>query len=195
MTDSRHRTSTSDVVAGAPTAPARELPKPRPAAPRRTGRQIGPVGTVTRVVLGGGFLAWGLLVPHRHPLLDLPGAGSRVWGALVGLVVLPALLTVAVRLRGRTAAPLRLGSSEAACCVTGVLVLASFVAPIAILTFVGGTMLLLAGTGRGGCEVMAVPNLLLGRRDYLACLGVSQIDAWERRRSRDRASRSIGDAG
>jgi hypothetical protein len=194
MTETSNRTSSPDVVAARVQSTDGERPVARVAAMPRGRRQIGPVGTVTRVVVAGGFLSWGLLVPHRHPWLDLPGAGSRPWGLLVGLVALPALITALVRLRGRTAKPLRLGP-EAACLVTGVLVLASFVAPVAVLTFIGGTMLLLAVVGRGGCEVMAVSNLVLGRHDYLACLAVSQIDVWEARRARSRSLRPADEVG
>jgi hypothetical protein len=147
-----------------------------------TGRRIGPWGTATRLVAGAGGVAWGLAVPHHHPLFDLPLAGSRLWGALAGVVVLPVLMTLLIALRGRSAPPLRLGHGAACLVTVGVVVLVQ-VFPVAILTWIGSTLLLLAVLGRGGCEVLAAPNLLLRRSDYLACLPFTPIDAWEARRA------------
>jgi hypothetical protein len=97
-----------------PADPARTDTRETKAAPAyRWGRRIGPWGTTTRLVAGAAAVAWALAVPHAHPLFDLPGAGSRLWGSVVGLVLLPALLTVAVALRGRSARPLRLGHGHA----------------------------------------------------------------------------------
>lgn len=147
-----------------------------------TGRRIGPWGTATRTLAGAAGVAWGLAVPHHHPLFDLPLSGSRVWGAVAGVVVLPALMTLLIALRGRSAPPLRLGHGPALLVAAGVLVVAQ-IFPVAILTWIGATLLLLAAFGRGGCEVLAVPNLLLRRGDYLVCLPFTPIDAWESRRA------------
>jgi hypothetical protein len=130
-------------------------------------------------------VVWALAVPHEQPAFDLPGAGSRLWGSVAGLVVLPALLTLVVALRGRSAPPLRLGHGYALG-VAVVVVLLAQVFPVAILVSIGATLLLLGVLGRGGCEVMAVPNLVLRRRDYLICLPFTPIDTWERARSQAR---------
>lgn len=119
-----------------------------------------------------------MVVPHQHPLLDLPLASSRAWGTLAGFVLFPALVTLLVVLRGRSAPPLRLGHRAAWLVTAGVVLLAQFF-PVAVLTWIGATLLLLAVLRRGGCEVLAVPNLLLRRRDHLVCLPFSAVDAWE----------------
>ena len=149
------------------------------------GRSIGPWGTATRALAGAGGITWGLAVPHHHPMLDLPLAGSRIWGAMIGIVVLPALMTLLIALRGRSAAPLRLGHGPA-WLVTAAVVLGAQIFPVAILTWIGATLLVLAVRGRGGCEVLAAPNLLLRRRDYLVCLPFSALDAWESQRAASR---------
>ncbi|ABL79523.1 hypothetical protein Noca_4944 (plasmid) [Nocardioides sp. JS614] len=150
-----------------------------------TGPHTGPWGTGTRAVVGAGALAWGLAVPHQHPLLDLPLAESRAWGSLAGFVLFPLLVTLLVVLRGRSAPPLRLGHGAAWLVTAGVVALAQFF-PVAVLTWIGATLLLLAVLRRGGCEVLAVPNLLLRRSDYLVCLPFSAIDAWESQPRRPR---------
>jgi hypothetical protein len=116
-------------------------------------------------------------------MLDLPQADSRALGALAGLVVLPALATLLVALRGSSAPSLRLGHGPA-CIVTAGVVLLAQLFPVAVLTWIGSTLLLLAVLGRGGCEVLAAPNLLLRRRDYLVCLPFSAVDDWESQRTR-----------
>jgi hypothetical protein len=155
---------------------------PEAARPTGTGRRIGPWGTATRAVAGAGALAWALAVPHPNPMADLPLSGSRTWGSLAGVLLLPAASTLVVALvvglRGRSVPPLRLGHGPAYLVTAGVIVLAQFF-PVAVLTWIGATLLLLAALGRGGCEVLAVPNLLLRRRDYLVCLPFSAVDAWE----------------
>jgi hypothetical protein len=137
---------------------------------------------VTRAVAGAGSAAWALAVPHHHPLLDLPLAGSRSWGSVAGIVLLPGLITLMVALRGRSAPPLRLGHGAACLVTAGVVLLAQFF-PVAVLTWIGATLLFLAILGRSGCEVLAVPNLLLRRHDYLVCLPFSGVAAWESHRT------------
>jgi hypothetical protein len=47
--------------------------------------------------------------------------------------------------------------------------------------FYGTSMLLAAGRGYAGCEVLAIPNWLLRRDDQIGCLVFSPIDRLERR--------------
>lgn len=54
--------------------------------------------------------------------------------------------------------------------------------PSAVLFTISAPLLLLAAVGRSGCELLAVPNLVLRRSDYLFCVPFSPLDAWERRR-------------
>lgn len=153
----------------------------------RGGRAIGPWGTTARAVVGAAAIAWGVAVPHEHPLLDLPGASSDLVGLVVGLVVAPVALTLAVLARGRNAPRLHLGHG-AACLVTVLAIGVAQFYPAAVLVSIGAPLLLLAAVGRGGCELLAVPNLVLRRDDYLFCLPFSPIDAWERRRAVSRGT-------
>lgn len=147
------------------------------------GRVIGPWGTAVRAVAGVAAIAAGVAVPHEHPLLDLPGAGSNVLGLLVGLVATPVALTAVIWARGRNAPRLDLGHG-AACLVSLLTVGVAQFYPVAVWVSIGAPLALLAGVGRNGCELLAVPNLVLRRDDYLFCLPFSPIDAWERRRRR-----------
>jgi hypothetical protein len=147
----------------------------------RNRRTIGPWGTAVRAVAGLAAIVAGVAMPHEHPLLDLPGASSNVVGLLVGLVGMPVALTLAIRARGRNAPRLHLGHG-AACLVTVLTIGVAQFYPVVIWVGIGAPLMLLAAVGRNGCELLAVPNLILRRNDYLFCLPFSPIDAWDRRR-------------
>jgi hypothetical protein len=51
----------------------------------------------------------------------------------------------------------------------------------ATLVFLGGSMLLAAGRGYGGCESLAISNWLLRRDDRVGCLLFSPVDRMEGR--------------
>ena len=147
----------------------------------RGGRTIGPWGTTLRAATGVAAIALGVAVPHRSPLFDLPGAGSNLVGLLVGMVAVPVALTLATWARGRDAPRLQLGPG-AASIVTLMTIGAAQVYPVVVWVSIGAPLVLLAALGRDGCELLAVPNLVLGRNDYLFCLPFSPIDTWERQR-------------
>jgi hypothetical protein len=153
----------------------------------RWGRHIGPWGTTARAVLGAGSLTWALAVPHDHPAGNIPGSHMLWWNILLGLGIIPAVATVTLRLRGRGAAPLRIGSGGALC-GTVALVAVAQVIPVAILLFIGATMLIQAGRGADGCELLEIPNMLLRRHDRLFCLPLTPIDVFEARRLQARVT-------
>lgn len=148
-------------------------------AERGDGRTIGPWGTAVRAAAGLAGIYWAIGVPHEHPWLDLPGASSNTVGLVIGLVVAPGLLTLAILFRGRKAPRLHLGHGAACLVALATVGLAQFY-PVAVLITVSAPLLLLAAVGRNGCELLAVSNLVLRRNDYLFCLPFSPIDRWER---------------
>jgi hypothetical protein len=173
-----------------PRATARALPRHLIA---RSGREIGPIGTASRVL--GGLLA-----------IALPIAliGFTWWDAAIALVALPlvaALAAVLVTAAMRRVAPRSLGARHAICspAACGLILLvvlanAALVAPtpangnVTIWVWLGASMLLAAARGYGGCEVLAISNLITGRRDQVGCFLYSPIDRWETAR----ADRSAG---
>ena len=44
------------------------------------------------------------------------------------------------------------------------------------MAFIGLSLILIAALGHPGCEVLAFPALLLGRRTHLACIFFSPLD-------------------
>jgi len=150
----------------------------------RTGRirQIGPVGTVARVALGGFFLGSvlaGELAHRREP---------AAW--LLALVIFPALLLAVQWLRARRFAA-RLHAIGPVGHAVNVAVFAALYAtpwyapPLgftsdAVLIFYGASMLLAALRGYPGCEVLAVSNWLLRRDDQVGCVIFSPLDCLDR---------------
>ena len=134
----------------------------------RWGRRIGPWGSTTRAVLGAGSVAWALAVAHDHPAGNIAAAHA--------VVERPARPGHHPRRRDRRAADAGPGRGAVArrkrgrICATAALVAVAQVIPVAILLFIGITMLIQAGRGADGCELLEIPNVLLRRHDrLLAC--------------------------
>lgn len=147
----------------------------------RFGRAIGPWGSAARVAAAATAFAWALAVPHDHPLGDVPGSGVLWWNLLLGLVLVPGGTTVALRLRGRDAAPLRAGHA-AQCLTVFVFFAIAQVLPVAMLVALGANLVVQVLRGDAGCELLAIPNWLLRRHDRLFCLLFTPIDAFEARK-------------
>jgi hypothetical protein len=151
--------------------------------PRRH-RHIGPAGTAGRVVVGGalvGSVVWG----HVR-------SGPDLWAWLIGFVALPALTIVWQRWRagldpGRLVWLTGPAWPPRDLAVFMALYLTSWYAPTisalsdASLIFYGTTMLVAAGRGYAGCEVLAISNWVHGRDDQVGCLLFEPIDRIERR--------------
>ncbi len=151
--------------------------------PERSRRQIGPLGTIARLVLGG-YLVWTLVDP------PFP-SGVSPWSMAVALIVLPSVFTGWQWLRARkNPAPLAAtGPLATVVNFAGFLVL--YLTPVyapplawtqdAAVIFYGLAMLLAAIRGYAGCEVLTISNWLLRRDDHIGCLIFSPIDQLERR--------------
>jgi hypothetical protein len=161
-------------------------------------RQIGPVGTAARILLGFGLLVFGMLggkiiLSNGRPQLELD------WAALaLGLVAFPALLLVlqwirmsrnGSRLEQTGPLPTTLNILVFALLVSIARVPAIAFVGFAAFVFYGASMLLAATRGYGGCEVLAVSNWLLRRDDQVGCLVLSPLDNMEKQRHQASGSR------
>jgi hypothetical protein len=133
----------------------------QPAARRRG---IGPIGTAVRLLVGLGLLGsvtWGHLARGFHP-----------WSWALGLLGFPALLVAFQWVRAlRTTTRLQATGPVGHAVNLAVFLVLYLWEPTsdAALVFYGASMLLAALRGYGGCEVLAVPNWLLGRDDQIGC--------------------------
>jgi hypothetical protein len=166
----------------------------------RGGREIGPIGTASRVA--GGLMA--IILP-----IALEGIGW--WDAAAALVAFPLVATAVAALAGPTferLAPGSLRRAEAICsgpsCALIAILIAipvglTFVTPVdgvAIWAWIGASLLLAAARGQGGCELLAFPNAITGRRDRIGCIIYTPIDSAEARRAElARARRSARSSG
>ena len=143
----------------------------RAAVPGRSkGRVVSEWGTVSRVLVGSTLVVMATVV-WRADWLEL----------LIGLVALPAVATLVMSLRDRSARPLRLGAAGHLITVAHVAVTVSIVPEAAALFY--GSMALVAGLqGNRGCEITALANWLRGRDDQVGCPLFEPFDALDRRR-------------
>jgi hypothetical protein len=148
-------------------------------------REIGPIGTAARLIGAGAALTLPALLDEF----------SR-WDLLLGLVGLPLVATAgfaAVRAGYERYVPGGMASQAGICsgpaCWLIAIVLADLI-PLAVFTpvtgtsvwiWIGGSLVLAAVRGYGGCEILAFPNALTGRRDEVGCLVFTPIDRAEAR--------------
>lgn len=159
----------------------------------RSARQIGPFGTLARVL--GGLAA--IIIP-----IELAGfTATEALIGLVGLTLVALAAGIAIQEGVSRWAPGALRSQHAICSVPGctlvaVLIIANaaMVAPttangnVTIWVWLGASMLVAAARGYGGCEVLAIPNLLTRRHDQIGCLLYTPIDRAEASRQRHTAT-------
>jgi hypothetical protein len=139
-------------------------------------RQIGPVGTVARVVSGFGLL------------YIAGGASIASWGiepqeAVVGLIALPAVM-IGLGLLARRYAPGPIHFTGPLGVALNLALIVALVGndltgPEGATIFYGTTLLIAAWLGRAGCEATVISNLALGRDDQIGCPTLTAIDAAE----------------
>jgi hypothetical protein len=136
------------------------------------GRRVGRWGTAARVIVGAALIVFAVW-PARATGLELA----------IGLIVLPAVATLLVSARRRSAPPLRLGAAGHLVTLGHVAVAVTFVPEAAALFY--GSMALVSGLrGTPGCEITAVANWLRGRDDQIGCPLFAPFDAVDQRARR-----------
>jgi fructose-specific phosphotransferase system IIC component len=156
-------------------------------------REIGPIGATARIVVG-------LLIVVLAFVLDAPSRGIGWWDVAAALVVLPLIATGAAVVVNalyqrrapaavaRARSPWSAAQAGASAIIVGtVIALATaltFVTPVdrvAIFVFFGLSMVLAGFRGYEGCEVLALPNTFLRRKDAIWCPLYTPIDRAEQR--------------
>ena len=162
-------------------------------------REIGSIGTIARVVLGLGLLAYGVSggkIVVSHGQLQ---SGFEPLGLILGVIAFPAALLIGQWLRVRRN-PTRFEATGAVgtainMAVFFALFLTPWYAPRLSFTsdaasiFYGASMLLAALRGYGGCEVLAISNWVLRRDDQVGCFVLGPVDYAERRLRQSQAQR------
>ncbi len=154
-------------------------------------RHIGLIGTIVRVILGLGLLAYGLSggkIVVSHGQLQF---GFEPLGLILGVVALPAVLLIGQWLRARRDPSPFQATGPVETTINMAVFFALFLTPWylprlsftsdAASIFYGASMLLAAVRGYGGCEVLAISNWVLRRDDQVGCFVLGPVDNMERR--------------
>jgi hypothetical protein len=149
--------------------------------PNRATPRIGPIGIGVRLLVGALLIALALF--WRDPS----------WrDAVLGLVLMPAIVLAALAVRARFApAPLDATGPLGHLLNAAVFVPLFFIPATAgaAFLFYGASMLVAAARRSGGCEVTAISNLLLRRRDEVGCMLFAPVDIAESRSGHAPAAR------
>jgi hypothetical protein len=145
-------------------------------------RKAPPIGRVLRILIGLALIVYVTPVFVRVPLRFI----EEVVLLMLGLISLYTLLDIVVSRR-------IVGSSVGAVVAAGLLV-ALYVAgdhgslifghgegALAVITFLGISMVVAGVCAAPGCEVMAIPGLLFRKHTELTCLIFSPFDSLERK--------------
>jgi hypothetical protein len=163
---------------------------------RTTGRQIGPIGTIARLVIGPILIAFGVLGGQVIWIDGQLRSQFHLLPFILGVIVFPALLLGLQWLRIRVA-PARFQATGPVGSVLNILIFLALIstpvyAPqIAFLgygafVFYGASLLVAALRGYAGCEVLAISNWILRRDDQVGCLVLGPLDYAEHRMSHPR---------
>lgn len=134
------------------------------------------VGRTLRLGLGA-VLVWMTYVVMRA---EDGGFNLRVAIVVAGLTVFYALMHFVVTKYVARMNPW-LGAFLAVAPVILVYIAGGPVGRVASVAYIGISLVLQGGRGDGGCEVMAIPAILSGKRTHLVCIVFSPIDWLENR--------------
>lgn len=145
------------------------------------------VGRILRLLMGG-FLT--IHVPVSH-LIGAPVLLSvQVAGVVVGLVAFYAVVHVLISKYVPTINPW-VGALLAVSPVLLVFLMGTLPVRHGVIFFLGISLLITGIRADGGCEVMTLPGMILGKRTHLVCVVLSPLDwveekltlMWERNRA------------
>lgn len=136
------------------------------------GIRAGPVGRGLRLLTGVMILGAGVVPPL---LSSAPQLTVNSFGVFAGLLVFYLVLHVVIQ---RFVPRLNrwLGAVVAVAPVVAVFLLGGPASRLGSVLFVGVSLLLTAWRSDGGCEVMTLPGMLMGKRTHLVCIAFSPVD-------------------
>ena len=136
-----------------------------------------PVGRLVRLLMGGLLT---IHVPVSHLMGAPPSLTIQVAGVVFALLGFYAGVHVLVSRFVPTINPW-VGALLAVTPVFLVFLLGGLPVRHGVVLFLGVSLLFTGVRGDGGCEVMTLPGMLLGRRTHLVCIVLSPLDWAEER--------------
>ena len=131
-----------------------------------------PVGRIVRLVMGG-VLTIHVVVSHligASPLLTV-----QVAGVVFGLFVFYTLVHLLISRLVPAINPW-VGAVLAVAPVVLVFLMGGLPVRHGVVLFLGVSLLFTGIRGDGGCEVMTLPGMVLGKRTHLVCIVLSPLD-------------------
>lgn len=151
------------------------------------GIEARPVGRMVRLLMGG-FLT--IHVPTSHLMGAPPSLSLQVAGVVLGLFAFYALVHVLILKFLPTINPWA-GAVLAVAPVLLVFLMGSLPMRHGVVLFLGVSLLFTGIRGDGGCEVMTLPGMILGRRTHLVCIVLSPLDWVEKKLTGSKEPTSI----
>ena len=146
-----------------------------------------PVGRVVRLLMGGLLT---IHVPASHLIGTSPSLTVQVAGVVFGLIVFYALVHVLISKFVPTINPW-LGALLAVTPVLLVFLMGGLPVRHGVVLFLGVSLLFTGIRGDGGCEVMTLPGMILGKRTHLVCIVLSPLDCVEEKLTGSKGRNSI----
>ncbi len=131
-----------------------------------------PVGRIVRLLMGGLLT---IHVPASHLIGASPSLTVQVAGVVFGLIVFYALVHLLISKFVPTIHPW-LGALLAVTPVLLVFLMGGLPVRHGVVLFLGVSLLVTGIRGDGGCEVMTLPGMILGKRTHLVCIVLSPLD-------------------
>ena len=131
-----------------------------------------PVGRIVRLLMGGLLT---IHVPASHLIGASPSLTVQVAGVVFGLIVFYALVHVLISKFAPTIHPW-VGALLAVSPVLLLFLMSGLPVRHGVVSFLGVSLLFTGIRADGGCEVMTLPGMILGKRTHLVCIVLSPLD-------------------
>ncbi len=135
------------------------------------GRTAKPIGRVLRLLMGTALT----IHAAQHMISGNATLNLQAAGIVLGLLLLYAVVHLAISRFVPSINPW-LGAVIAVAPVSLVFALVDPALRFATLLFIGVSLVVTAIRADGGCEVMTLPGMLMGKRTHLVCIVFSPLD-------------------
>jgi hypothetical protein len=135
------------------------------------GRTAKPVGRVLRLLMGTALT----IHAAQHMISGQTTLNLQAAGIVLGLLLLYTLLHLAI---SRFVPSINAWLGAVIALAPAILVFALVDASLrfSVVLFIGVSLVVTAIRGDGGCEVMTLPGMFLGKRTHLVCIVFSPLD-------------------
>ncbi len=133
--------------------------------------RAGPIGRILRFMMAGFVTA--IVTPYY--LTTGLQSNLKIAAAIGGLVILYTVMHLVI---GKYVPRLNrwLGAVLTVVPVMLLFLFGGGIGQLGAMTYVGGSLFVDSLNGDGGCEVMAIPGLIFGKRTHLVCIAFSPFD-------------------